>query len=96
MTPVFEFDLAKSASNRVKHGIDFMEVQELWHSGGPVLLPSQTYFDEVRWLAIGRFEGKTWTVIHAMRGDVIRIISARRSRRNEESYYESQRSRQEI
>lgn len=28
--PVFEFDPAKSAANRVKHGIDFVATQALW------------------------------------------------------------------
>ena len=26
----FEFDSAKSAANRDKHGIDFVEAQQLW------------------------------------------------------------------
>ncbi|MDX9723869.1 MAG: BrnT family toxin, partial [Myxococcota bacterium] len=27
---LFEFDEAKSHSNKAKHGIDFVEAQELW------------------------------------------------------------------
>jgi len=30
----FEFDPAKSATNKVKHGLDFVEAQELWRDGG--------------------------------------------------------------
>jgi hypothetical protein len=33
---LFEFDATKSASNRTKHGIDFVEAQKLWHD--PMLL----------------------------------------------------------
>ena len=33
MEDAFEFDPAKSAANRDKHGIDFVEAQGLW--GGP-------------------------------------------------------------
>lgn len=29
-SPVFEFDEAKSQSNDIKHGIDFVEAQALW------------------------------------------------------------------
>jgi uncharacterized DUF497 family protein len=29
MIPVFEFDEAKSAANKEKHGIDFVEAQKL-------------------------------------------------------------------
>jgi uncharacterized DUF497 family protein len=32
----FEFDAAKSESNRTKHGIDFAEAQGLWND--PMLL----------------------------------------------------------
>ena len=32
----FEFDPAKSETNRTKHGIDFVEAQDLWHD--PMLL----------------------------------------------------------
>ena len=30
----FEFDPAKSAANKDKHGIDFVEAQALWLDGG--------------------------------------------------------------
>ena len=32
----FEYDLSKSTSNKVKHGIDFEEAQALWN--GPVAI----------------------------------------------------------
>jgi hypothetical protein len=47
----FEFDPRKSAADRKKHGIDFVEAQKLWRS--PVLrLPSKRV-GEPRELAIG-------------------------------------------
>jgi hypothetical protein len=84
----FEFDPDKSASNLKKHGIDFTEVQALWQDLIRVEVPARTT-DEPRWLVIGQIEGKHWSVVVAYREQRIRIISARRSRREEVALYES-------
>jgi uncharacterized DUF497 family protein len=38
-------------------------------------------------MAVGKIGGKFWTVIFTMRGETIRLISARRSRENEQNAY---------
>ena len=35
----FEYDPAKSAANKAKHGIDFAEAQELWRDDKALLRP---------------------------------------------------------
>ena len=85
----FEFDPAKSAANKDKHGIDFVEAQALWLDGGlEVVLSKSGASDEERFLAIGRIAGKHWTAICRLRGEAIRIISVRRARKEEVGYYE--------
>jgi uncharacterized DUF497 family protein len=85
----FEFDPAKSAANKDKHGIDFVEAQALWRDGGlEVVLSKSGGTDDERFLAIGRIAGKHWTAICTFRGEAIRIISVRRSRKEEVGYYE--------
>ena len=54
---------------------------------GPVLELNSNQPGELRKLAIGKIGGKFWTVIFTMRGGVVRIISARRSRENEKKLY---------
>ena len=83
----FEHDPVKSRSNREKHGIDFKEAQELWADDKRIELPSYNQKEE-RFLIIGRIEFKNWTAIVTYRGDVVRIISVRRSRRQEVDLYE--------
>ena len=83
----FEFDPRKSESNRAKHGIDFLEIQKLW-DGKVVATPSRNRA-ESRWLATGMLGSKYWTVIFTWRGNIIRIISARRSRKNEITNYQN-------
>ena len=84
----FEFDAAKSESNRTKHGIDFDEAQGLW--GDPMLLeiPAKTE-DEPRYLVIGLIDGKHWSAVITYRGENIRLISVRRARKEEVAFYES-------
>lgn len=85
----FEFDPAKSAANKDKHGIDFVEAQALWRDGGlEVVLSKSRMTDEERFLAIGRIAGKHWTAICTFRGEAIRIISVRRARKEEVGYYD--------
>lgn len=83
----FEFDPAKSAANLEKHGIDFAEAQSLWQDVMRVEIPARTT-DETRWLVIGRIEGKHWSVVVTYREQRVRIISARRSRKEEVALYE--------
>ena len=84
----FEFDTAKSETNRTKHGIDFVEAQSLW--GDPMLLeiPAKTE-DEPRYLVIGLTDGKHWSAVITYRGANIRLISVRRARTEEVVLYES-------
>ena len=83
----FEFDPAKSTKNKKKHGIDFEQAQTLWD--GAVLEVPVLTIDEPRWLVIGKIQKVLWTaVITRRREDVIRIISVRRSRKEEKGLYE--------
>jgi uncharacterized DUF497 family protein len=84
----FEFDEAKSLSNRSKHGIDFVEAQELWNDTMLLEIPAKTE-DEPRHLVIGRINGKHWSAVITYRGLNIRLISVRRSRTEEVVLYES-------
>lgn len=85
----FEFDLAKSATNKEKHDIDFEEAQALW--GDPNLLeaPARST-DEPRYLLVGMIGSTHWSAIVTYRGAYIRLISVRRARKTEIEYYESQ------
>ena len=60
----FEFDEAKSQSNREKHGIDFVEAQELWEDPQRLEVPARTD-DEPRYLVIGKIGDKHWSNIKA-------------------------------
>ena len=84
----FEYDDAKSLANREKHGIDFVEAQLLWLDSLLVEIPARTV-DEPRYLVVGVIAGVHWPAVIAYREERIRIISVRRSRREEVEIYES-------
>jgi uncharacterized DUF497 family protein len=80
-----EWNEAKAANNRGKHGIDFDEAVEIFY--GTSLLRRSYRNTEERWLAIGETEGRVIAVVFTWRGDALRIISARPARRNEKRAY---------
>ena len=84
----FEFDINKSKSNKIKHGIDFVEAQELWEDSNIIEFPAKTV-DENRHIVIGKINKTYWTGIITFREKNIRIISVRRSRLEEIKIYES-------
>jgi len=83
----FEFDRAKSEANKAKHGIDFGEAQALWEDPDLVEIPARTT-DEPRFVVIGRIGQEHWSGVITYRGDRIRFISLRRSRKEEINIYE--------
>jgi uncharacterized DUF497 family protein len=88
--PSFEYDENKSQTNQQKHGIDFIEAQKLWEDDNLLEITSKSE-TEPRYLIIGQVQDKHWTAVITYRSEMIRIISVRRSRTNEVTWYESRR-----
>jgi len=84
---MFQFDKQKSATNKAKHGIDFIEAQALWDNPDYIEIPARTE-DEPRFLVVGRITGSCWSAVISYRGPAVRIISVRRSRQSEVDAYE--------
>ncbi|MBE8993127.1 BrnT family toxin [Microcystis aeruginosa] len=88
--PSFEYDENKSQTNQQKHGIDFIEAQKLWEDDNLLEITGKSE-TEPRYLIIGQVQDKHWTAVITYRSEMIRIISVRRSRTNEVTWYESRR-----
>ncbi len=83
----FEFDPAKGASNKQKHGIDFEEAQALWKDDS--LFELEGSLDkEMRSMVIGRIAETYWIAVVTYRGGRTRLISVRRARELEIACYE--------
>ena len=87
----FDYDKRKSNSNKKKQGINFEEAQELWEDRFILKIPSIiSTIEEPRFLYIGLINSKHWTAITTHREpNFTRIISVRRSRKQEVELYES-------
>lgn len=82
----FEFDEAKSASNKAKHGIDFVAAQALWDDAQRLVTPARSA-GEPRYQVVGFIGDKAWSAFVTYRNDTIRTISVRRAREEEEEHY---------
>ena len=84
---MFEFDEPRSRTNARKHGIEFIQAQELWRDPYLIEIPAMNV-DEPRHLVIGRIGTRHWSAVVTYRGENIGIISVRCSRPEEVALYE--------
>lgn len=91
----FEFDPKKSASNKAKHGLDFVVAQQLWADPDAIGFPARSD-DEPRFALLAKLQGRLWVAFYTLRADRIRLISVRKARITEEKLYESQRFGQDF
>ena len=82
----FEFDPRKSARNKTKHGIDFVEAQAMWTDAGRIERPVLNA-TELRFQVIGQIGDQLWSAFITYRHDTIRLISVRRARQDERHEY---------
>ena len=83
----FEFDPAKNAANKQKHGLDFKAAQALWRDVDRIDFPVDCTV-EPRNMMLAMLQGKLWTAVYTMRGERVRIISVRRARIQERELYD--------
>ncbi|MGE0193811.1 MAG: BrnT family toxin [Planctomycetota bacterium] len=86
----FEWDPAKNAQNRSKHGVSFEEASTLFTASTNWLdLDDEAHSDdELRYRAVGPIARGIVLVVYVERDeDVIRIISARRATPGERRLY---------
>jgi uncharacterized protein len=86
----FEWDSAKAASNRSKHGVGFGEAVTVFDDplSTTVIDPDHSLREE-RLIIFGRSrDSRILAVMHTERGERIRIFSAREATRAERDAYE--------
>ncbi|MCY1437287.1 Ribonuclease toxin, BrnT, of type II toxin-antitoxin system [compost metagenome] len=84
----FEWDETKNQANIRKHGIDFNDVPDIFQHPMLALRDDRTDYGEERWISIGWIKVLIGVVVYTeRRGDVIRIISARKATKQEAKRY---------
>jgi uncharacterized DUF497 family protein len=90
----FEWDEIKAAKNYAMHGVSFETARAVFKDPFALeWLDKREAYGEDRFVIIGMAEGRILYVAYTMRGDVVRIISARgaepyeRRRYHEENFF---------
>jgi uncharacterized DUF497 family protein len=83
----FEWDSAKEQANRKKHGVGFRTAAKVFLDPYVIEFDDNSAAGELRFNAIGLVEGRMLFVAYTMRGDVVRIISARGAEPHEKRKY---------
>ncbi len=83
----FEWDENKRLANIDNHGIDFIDVLEVF-DGDIITIEDDRYnYGEQRFVTFGLLQGRVVAVVHTDRGKLIRIISIRKATKNEYRTY---------
>jgi hypothetical protein len=84
----FEWDDAKATENLAKHGVAFATARSVFLDPFAVeRLDDRDNYGEDRFVTIGLVDGRLLSVAYTMRGDSIRIISARGAETYERRQY---------
>ena len=84
----YEWDAAKAAANRRKHGVSFNAVLDFDWAVALVVADERVDYREPRWLALGMIGARLHSLAFTIRDDRIRVISLRRASRKERTLYE--------
>jgi uncharacterized DUF497 family protein len=83
----FEWDPAKRRANLRKHKIDFADAARIFDGLTVEEVDDSMDYGEERILALGETNGRIIVVTYTWRGDVRRIISARKATKHEAAKY---------
>jgi hypothetical protein len=84
----YQWDEHKARSNLQKHGIDFVDAVSVFEDEMAITIEDD-YPEEERFVTIGmNAVGQILVVVYAYRGNIIRLISARRATSYECRQYE--------
>jgi len=85
----FEWDEAKNEINIRKHGIDFADVPDMFNHPMLTRRDDDVACSEERWVCLGWLKALIGVVVYTeRRGEVIRIIFARKATKWEAKHYD--------
>ncbi len=85
----FEWDESKWSSNIRKHGIDFLNIPDVFTRSILTIEDDRFDYGEERFVTFGLLQGQVVAVVHTESEGCIRIISARKaSKYEQETYFE--------
>lgn len=83
----FEWDETKRQTNIQKHGIDFVGIEKVFAGETVTIKDDRFDYGEPRYITVGLLKGCPVVIAHTETDAVIRIISVRKAKKNEEISY---------
>jgi uncharacterized protein len=89
----FEWDNAKASANLATHGISFEQARDAFDDPFAIdFVDDRVDYGELRLILVGMVENRLLVVAHTLRGDKVRIISAREAEPHERRKYHEENS----
>jgi uncharacterized protein len=86
---LFEWDTKKAAQNVAKHGVPFEYAARVFLDTHRLdSEDTRRDYREQRRMTLGKIEGRLFVVAYTPRGEVIRLISARKANEREQRQYD--------
>ena len=84
---VIEFDPAKRERTLQERGLDFARAAEVFAGTHYTDIDTREDYGEVRFVTVGRLDGRMVVMAWTPRGEARRIISMRKANEREENHY---------
>jgi uncharacterized DUF497 family protein len=86
----FEWDSEKDAYNQISRDVSFKMASEIFDDEQRLTFEDTRYpYGEQRFITFGEIKGRIFCVVYTMRGEMVRIISARKANKKEQKRYVS-------
>ncbi len=89
----YEWDDAKNASNRNKHGVDFALARHFEWDSAIETVDDRRDYGETRYQALSCIDNRVYCLVYTLRNGNVRIISLRKANRREALSYAEARKK---
>lgn len=86
---MFEWDEDKRQKTLEERDVDFLYAAQIFEGETVMIVDDRRDYGEVRYIAVGSVVGEIFAVVYTMRGETIRLISARKARKKEYERYQN-------
>lgn len=87
---MLSWDDGKRRLNLAKHGIDFRDAARIFEGPQVTVEDARENYGERRFLTLGLLDGVVVSIVHAERGEWIRLISMRKALKHEARFFFTQ------
>jgi uncharacterized protein len=85
---VFEWDETKRDEVIKKHRVDFVYAAQIFLGPTTSVIDDRVNYGEARTISVGMVGNEVFVVVHTLRGEAVRLISAWKGGRNDQRKYQ--------